>query len=91
MTVAAPDLKYDSDVELRNHCFKVLVNNVGLLGMERFVAYLSREKHDYTKWRQDQFDDMSIEDLGLATRKEGENIRQTRKFFSTSNVEQKVI
>jgi len=29
--------------------------------------------------------------LGLATRKEGENIRQTRKFFSTSNVEQKVI
>lgn len=91
MTFATADLKYDSDVELSNHCFKVLVNNVGLLETERFVAYLSREQHDYTEWRQNQFDDMSIEDLGRAAREVGERVRRTRRFVSDSSTEPKLI
>ena len=38
-------------------------------------AILSRESADYTEWRQNQFDDLTIEELGRATRESGEHIK----------------
>ena len=55
------DFRFESDAVLSDHCMDVLVQNVGVLETERFVAYLSRERADYTKWRQDRFDDLPLE------------------------------
>ncbi len=72
------DLHFESDVALGARCMDVLVKHVGLLETERFIAYLSREQSDYTKWRQDQFEDLSLEDLGKATRESGKFVRRVR-------------
>ncbi len=74
--------RFESDVALSAHCMDVLVRNVGLLETERFIAHLSRERMDYTEWRQGQFDDMSLEDLARATRETGKRIREARKMES---------
>jgi len=73
------DFKFVSDVALSSRCMDVLVQNVGLLETERFIAHLSRESTDYTKWRQDQFEDMSLEELGNATRESGKTVKGTLK------------
>ncbi len=73
------DLHFESDAALGAHCMDVLVQHVGLLETERFIAYLSRERADYTKWRQNQFEDLSLEDLGKATRESGDSVRSARR------------
>ena len=69
------NFKFESDQALGSRCMDVLLRNVGLLETERFIAYLSRESADYTAWRQNQFDDLTIEELGRATRESGERIK----------------
>ena len=69
------NFKFESDQALGSRCMDVLLRNVGLLETERFIAYLSRESADYTAWRQNQFYDLTIEELGRATRESGERIR----------------
>ncbi len=34
---------------------------------------------NYTKWRQDQFEDMSLDELAQATRESGEAVRASRR------------
>lgn len=67
--------RFECDTELSARCMKVLVQNVGLLETERFIAHISRESIDYTKWRQDQFEDMSLDELANATRESGKTVR----------------
>lgn len=43
------------DNELRTLCFNVLVDRVGYLDTERFVAMISRSTEDYTSWHQRHF------------------------------------
>ena len=75
-------LVFESDLAVSARCMDVLVRQVGLLETERFVAHLSRERMDYTNWRQDQFEDMSLEDLAQATRKAGDEIRGIERMRS---------
>lgn len=58
------EFRFESDAALSSHGMNVLVQNVSLLETERFIAHLSRESLDYTEWRQDQFEDLSLEELG---------------------------
>ena len=52
-----------SDTVLKKEGFKILLDKLGLVDMERFIALINREKLDYTKWRKDLFEDMSIDEL----------------------------
>ena len=53
------------DNELRTLCFSVLVDRVGHLDTERFVAMISRSAEDYTTWHRRHFDDgESVRELG---------------------------
>lgn len=70
------ELRFENDAALSLRCMDVLVRNVGFLETERFIAYLSRESMDYTEWRQGQFEDLSLEELGCATRRSGELVRE---------------
>ena len=73
------EFSFENDTVLSARCMDVLVSNVGLLETERFIAHLSRESMDYTKWRQDQFEDVSLEELAAETRKSGEHVRAARE------------
>lgn len=44
----------------------LLVKNLGVVETEVFISNLLREPFDYTEWRRDKFDDMSLEELNRA-------------------------
>ncbi|MCL2325955.1 MAG: hypothetical protein FWC40_05595 [Proteobacteria bacterium] len=52
-----------TDTLLREEGMRVLAENLGLLEAERFIALIIREPFDYTKWQQNLYDDMSLEEL----------------------------
>lgn len=53
-----------STIELMDRGMKCLVESLGIVEAERFIAVINREKFDYTKWRKSQFDSMSLEEIG---------------------------
>ena len=40
-----------------------LIKNLGVVETEIFISNLIREPSDYTEWRKNQFDDLSLEEL----------------------------
>ena len=45
---------------------KCLIQNLGEVNAERFIAQIIREPFDYTKWQYDLFEEMSIEEISSA-------------------------
>ena len=52
-----------TDTEIRLKGLQILAEYLGDIEAERFVALIQREPFDYTKWRQDLDDDLSIEEI----------------------------
>jgi len=52
-----------TDTELRLQGITVLAQALGTVEAERFVALIQREPFDYTKWRQDKWNDLSIDEI----------------------------
>ena len=52
-----------TDTEIKLKGLKVLVEHLGDVEAERFVALIQREPFDYTKWRQGLDEDLSIEEI----------------------------
>ena len=52
-----------TDTELRLRGITVLAQALGSVEAERFVALIQREPFDYTKWRQDKWNDLSIDEI----------------------------
>ena len=52
-----------TDTVIRNEGMKVLQDNLGLIEAERFIMLILKEPFDYTKWQEDLFEDMSIEEI----------------------------
>jgi len=44
----------------------VLIEKLGLVEAERFVALMNRNRFDYTEWRQGLFEGMTLEELSKA-------------------------
>ena len=45
-----------STAELRNKGVQCLIEGLGIVEMERFLAEMSREPFDYTKWQQSHYE-----------------------------------
>lgn len=43
--------------------FDALVNNMGKVSAERFIALIIKEKFDYTKWQKNLFPNININTL----------------------------
>ena len=43
--------------------YSCLIQNLGVIGAERFIATVLREQFDYTQWRRHIFDGMSGEEF----------------------------
>ena len=66
------------EVELGTRCFGILAREVGPVDAERFIAYVNRERMDYTKWQQNLFAGQSIEEIASDAREVSARIRRQR-------------
>ncbi|MCL2212432.1 MAG: hypothetical protein FWB93_01170 [Oscillospiraceae bacterium] len=62
-----------TDTVLKNEGIRVLTQNLGKVEAERFISLIIREPFDYTAWRKNLFDDMSIEELSAKATEFAEN------------------
>ena len=58
-----------TDTELRVKGVEALTQSLGMVEAERFITLILREPMDYTKWRQNLFEDLSIEEISSAAMK----------------------
>ena len=52
-----------SDSVIRSEGMKALLDNLGMVEAERFIMLIQKEPFDYTKWQENLFEDMSIEEI----------------------------
>jgi hypothetical protein len=52
-----------TDTLLRYEGMEVLANNLGLVDAERFIMLIHKEPFDYTKWQENLFEDMTVEEI----------------------------
>lgn len=52
-----------SDSEIKSKGIQILAKHLGDVEMERFIALIQREPFDYTKWRQELHNDLSIQQI----------------------------
>lgn len=52
-----------TDTEIKAKGIHILAQYLGDVEAERFIALIQREPFDYTKWRQDMDEDLSIEEI----------------------------
>lgn len=54
-----------TETELRLQGMRVLIDAMGLVETERFLATINREKFDYTEWRKSGLPDLSIDEIAI--------------------------
>jgi len=52
-----------ADTLIRTEGMNTLIKNLGLIEAERFVMLIQKETFDYTKWQENLFEDMTIEEI----------------------------
>ena len=52
-----------TEAMLKDEGMKILSEHLGLVEAERFVSLITREPFDYTEWRQNLCEDMSIREI----------------------------
>ena len=52
-----------TDTLIKNDGMKILMDNLGMVEAERFIMLIQREPFDYTKWQENLFEDMSLEEI----------------------------
>jgi hypothetical protein len=67
-----------TDAEIKHEGIRALTASLGVVGAERFIALLTREPFDYTRWQRALWPEATVEELShraMAFRKtqEGSN------------------
>ena len=65
------------DAALGAKCFSILIREVGPVDAERFIAYVNRERMDYTEWQQNLFAGQTIDEIAALSRVAGARMRTT--------------
>ena len=52
-----------TDTILRNEGTQILMETLGMVDAERFIMLIQKEPFDYTKWQENLFEDMTIEEI----------------------------
>lgn len=52
-----------TDTEIKSKGLHILTKYLGNIEAEKFIALIQREPFDYTKWRKDLDEDISIEQI----------------------------
>jgi hypothetical protein len=54
-----------TDTLIRNEGMEILAQNLGLVEAERFIMLIQKEPFDYTKWQENLFENMTVEEIDL--------------------------
>ena len=57
-----------TDTEIRSEGIRALMQVMGAVEAERFIALINRERFDYTEWRKNQWQDETVESLAARAR-----------------------
>jgi hypothetical protein len=52
-----------TDIALRIEAMEALMVALGPVDTERFISMIKRDTFDYTEWRRDQWNDMTIDEI----------------------------
>lgn len=55
-----------SDIEIMNRGILCLLEKLGVVETERFIAVINKEKFDYTDWQREWFSNMSSDEFNEA-------------------------
>ncbi|HET6599166.1 MAG TPA: hypothetical protein VFG60_04315 [Burkholderiaceae bacterium] len=55
-----------TDAEIRQEGMRALIQSLGAVQAERFVASISKERFDYTEWRHTALIDVDVDVLSTA-------------------------
>ena len=58
-----------TDTVLKDYGMKHLMEKLGLVDAERFIALVIKEPFDYTVWHRNQFQGMSVREISNAAKK----------------------
>jgi len=66
-----------NDALLLDSGIKILINNLGVVEAERFLALINREQFDYTKWQSTLFEGMTVREISkMAMEHREKNVRE---------------
>jgi len=54
-----------SDALIKKDGFEAIFEKLDIVEAERFIALLKRENFDYTKWRKNLWENMTVEELAI--------------------------
>jgi hypothetical protein len=57
-----------TDTDIRFEGIRALMQALGTVEAERFIALINRERFDYTEWRKSQWQDETVESLATRAR-----------------------
>ncbi len=60
-----------TETQLRVEAMKLLNQGLGPVDTERFISLLSKDRFDYTEWREHLWDKVSVDDLWTMAREKG--------------------
>ena len=52
-----------TDTLIRNEGMEILSKNLGMVEAERFIMLIQKEPFDYTKWQENLFENMTVEEI----------------------------
>ncbi|MDT3739370.1 MAG: hypothetical protein RO257_07705 [Candidatus Kapabacteria bacterium] len=52
-----------TDNDIKQEGFNALAEKLDIVEVERFFMLINKEKFDYTKWRKNLFENISVEEL----------------------------
>jgi len=64
-----------TDTEIRSDGIRALMQVLGTVEAERFIALINRERFNYTEWRKSQWQNETVESLATRARAHRENSR----------------
>lgn len=70
-----------SDTEIKENGLKILFQNMENTDVERFIMLIKRDTFDYTRWRQNLWEDIPLKQLYDDAKKYWEN-----RNFKSSNL-----
>lgn len=65
--------KMDNTIEIMNKGINCLLQQLGVVETEKFISIINREKFDYTKWRDNLFANMTLEEINAEAVKFAKN------------------
>ena len=63
-----------TESELRTAGMQALIQTIGLVEAERFIAAVSRDRFDYTEWRRLGLPELSLSDLAAQANRLSESL-----------------